>query len=110
VNHTPDSPFFAFGVATLIAGASTERAPQRRHGNFCARWWRSLSAPRRGEYRHCERREAIQAEMPIWIASSLALLAMTEKGGMKIIHLYRCPIAGNSNYPVWLRLSACSYK
>jgi hypothetical protein len=27
--------------------------------------------------RHCEQSEAIQAEMPLWIASSLLLLAMT---------------------------------
>src|SRR5690242_7739257 len=55
------------------------RPPQRRDRDFAlARCDRR--ARQGGVIRHCERSEAIQADMTIWIASSLTLLAMRSTG------------------------------
>jgi hypothetical protein len=70
VKDTPDSLFFAFGVAGLIAGASTEGAPQRRDGNF-ARASRDRGAREGGvSIVIASVSKAIQSKVPSWIASS----------------------------------------
>ena len=67
----------AFNANTLGEGLGYLRTP---HANPLA-----PTSPRKGEgvvplgsaVRHCERSEAIQAVIAVWIASSLSLLAMT---------------------------------
>jgi hypothetical protein len=62
-----------FSCATTKAAVVIRASAISRALLGIKQWAKAVTA------RHCERSEAIQSEMPIWIASSLSLLAMTKE-------------------------------